>query len=647
MAEQSDPILWRPNEALIRESNVRRFMQCHAIPDAETLLRRSVSDIGWFWNAVMADLGILWDRPYEKVYDSSEGIPWTRWFLGGKLNIVKNCLDRHAEVRPDAIALRWEGEEGASRTMSFGELQREANRLANALVSLGIQKGDRIGLYLPMIPEVVSAFYAILKVGAIVIPIFSGFAPPAASSRLRQAEAKFLFTADGSTRRGRTIEIKKASDEIAETVPSLRHLVVVRRSGRPVAMKPGRDLWYHELIEKQPESFSTLSMDSEDFCMILYTSGTTGRPKGAVHTHGGALAQIGKELAYHFDVKSTDRFLWVTDIGWMMGPWMIIGVHLLGGSVLIFEGAPDFPRPDRLWEMIARHRITHLGISPTAVRLLRRHGEDLPTRHNLSSLRILGSTGEPWDPESYLWFFERVGKSNLPIINISGGTEIVGCFLAPLPTRPLKSCTLQGPGLGMDVDVFDDDGRPLRGKMGHLVCKQPAPSMTRGFWGDRERYLETYWSRWENIWFHGDWAMIDEDGYWSLHGRSDDTMKVSGRRTGPAEIESALMSHTAVSEAAAIGVPDEITGEAIVCFVVLKPGYRPDEALRQELIDETIRRLGKTLRPKAIHFLSELPKTRSAKIVRRAIKAKFLGQELGDLSSVENPAALDSIRRIE
>jgi acetyl-CoA synthetase len=315
----------------------------------------------------------------------------------------------------------------------------------------------------------------------------------------------------------------------------------------------------------------------------------------------------------------------LTDIGWMMGPWMIIGVHLQGGCVFLYEGAPNHPAPDRLWEMVDRHRITHIGISPTAIRLLIRAGDEPVARHSLSSLRILGSTGEPWDQESYLWFLNKIGKGRLPIMNISGGTEIIGCFLAPLPITPLKACTLRGPGLGMDVDVFDDDGKPVRGKTGHLVCKQPAPSMTRGFWKDRERYLATYWSRWPNTWFHGDWARIDEDGYWFLHGRSDDTLKIAGRRVGPAEIESVLIRHPSVSEAAAIGVPDPITGEALVCFVVLKPQVPRDAAA---LETELIRVMGKTFRPKAIRFISDLPKTRSAKIVRKMIRAKYLGEPL-------------------
>jgi len=618
-------------------------MRRHGIPDYQNLLAQSTSNIGWFWDAVMKDLGVLWDPPYQKVFDPSGGVPWTRWFIGGALNIAENCLDRHALEHADSPACIWEGEDGAVRHISFGELFREANRLANGLRSLGAAKGDAIGFYMPMTPELISAFYATLKIGAVAVPVFSGFAPDAVAARLRPAAAKVLFTADASIRRGAVIEIKKAADLACLQISTIRHRIVLKRLGIPIPWKSGTDIWYSDLIQNQDAHAVTAPMESEDPSMILYTSGTTGQPKGTVQTHAGSLAQIAKELAYHFDVKAQDRFFWLTDIGWMMGPWMIIGVHFLGGSILIFEGAPDHPHPGRLWETIARHRITHLGISPTAVRMLRRHGDSWVTRHDLSSLRILGSTGEPWDPESYMWFFERIGQSRIPIINISGGTEIVGCFLAPLLIHPLKPCTLQGPALGMDVDVFDDEGRPVRGKMGHLVCKQPAPSMTRGFWKDPERYLKTYWSRFENIWFHADWAMVDADGFWSLHGRSDDTLKVSGRRTGPAEIESALMQHPAVSEAAAIGIPDEVTGEAIVGFVTLRPGNAPEDALRTELVEEVVSRLGKTLRPKAIHFVSELPKTRSAKIVRRVIKAMYLGGDLGDLSSIENPAVIAEI----
>jgi acetyl-CoA synthetase len=353
---------------------------------------------------------------------------------------------------------------------------------------------------------------------------------------------------------------------------------------------------------------------------------------------------MNKELGYAFDVKPRDRFFWLTDIGWMMGPWEMIGALSLRASLLVYEGAPNWPRPDRLFEVVARHRLTHLGVAPTAIRLLRRAGDDLPDAHDLSSLRILGSTGEPWDPESWTWCFERVGRSRCPIVNISGGTELVGCHLSPLPITALKPCTLRGPGLGMDVDVFDDEGRPLRQGIGHLVLKQPAPSLTKSFLGDDERYLKTYFERFgPTVWYHGDWAYVDEDGFWFLHGRSDDTVNVAGKRVGPAEVEAAVVEHEAASEAAAVGVPDALKGEDVVVFVVLKPGFEESEALRAALGDAVVRHLGKSLRPKAVRFVDALPKTRSAKIVRGAIKRRWLGQEVGDLASVENPEALDAI----
>lgn len=632
-------IIWSPSEKLIRESNVSRLMARHRISSYEALIAWSTADIGRFWNAVMEDLAIQWATPYRQVFDASAGLPWTKWFVGGKTNLVTNCIDRHLPVRGDEIALIWEGEDKTTRRWTYRQLHREASLLAGALRREGVREGETIGIYMPMSLEMVAVLYAAFKIGAICIPVFSGFAAGPLAARLSHAKTKILFTADGTLRRGKRIEIKRSADEAALRIPSLQRMVVLRRLGNDVAWNRSRDAWYSDFLESGSEA-ATLPVDSEAPALILYTSGTTGAPKGTVHTHGGCLAQIGKELAYHFDVQRADRFFWLTDIGWMMGPWMIIGVHLQGGTVFLYEGAPNHPGPDRLWEMIDRHRITHLGISPTAIRVLIRAGEAPVARHSLSSLRILGSTGEPWDQKSYRWFFEKVGKRKLPIINISGGTEIIGCFLAPLPITPLKPCTLRGPGLGMDVDVFDDEGNPVRGKTGHLVCRQPAPSMTRGFWQDPERYLATYWSRWPDIWFHGDWARIDDDGYWFLHGRSDDTMKIAGRRVGPAEIESALIGHPSVSEAAAIGVPDPLKGEAIVCFVVLKPDAAADPAA---LKAEVMNVIGKALRPKEIHFVSELPKTRSAKIVRRAIRAKYLGQPLGDLASIENPSALDEI----
>jgi acetyl-CoA synthetase len=640
-----DEVVWEPTDDYVKKANITRFMKKYDIRDYEELIKRSTEDIEWFWDAVIKDLDIEWFQPYEKVLDDSDGIQWTKWFIGGKINIVHNCLDKHVKSdKKNNIAITWENEKGDVRKLTYNDLYKEVNRFANALKELGITKGDRVGIYMPMIPEIVIGFLAAIKIGAISIPIFSGFGGHALASRLDIAGAKVLLTADGSIRRGKLIEIKKEVDKAADKVSTLEHVVVYKRLGIDVPWNDSRDIWWEDIASNQLDECETMQMDSEDYAMIIFSSGTTGRPKGTVHTHGGALVQIGKELGYYFDVKENDVFFWLTDIGWMMGPWMIIGVQNFGGNIVIFEGAPNYPNPDRLWELVEKHKITTFGISPTAIRLLMRYGDDWVKKHDLSSLRFLGSTGEPWDSDSWNWFFEKIGGKKLPIINISGGTEIIGCFLSPLPITPLKPCTLRGPGLGMDIDVFDDNGNPIRGHMGHLVAKKPAPSMTRGFWNEPNRYIDTYWSKWPNVWYHGDWAKIDEDGYWFLHGRSDDTIKVAGRRTGPAEIEAALIEHPAVSEAATIGVPDEIKGEDIVCFVVLKPKHKPDETLREELKKQVVKIMGKTLKPRDIKFVKDLPKTRSAKIVRGIIKATFLGEVVGDISSIENLKAVEEIK---
>ena len=637
-------IVWTPNKEYIDSANITRFMKKHNINSYDELIKKSIDDISWFWDEVIKDLNIGFYKPYTEVYDDSKGIQWTKWFINGKINIVHNVLDRHVKSdKKDNNAIIWENEKGDTKKLTYGELYKEVNRFANALKELGVKKGDRVGIYMPMIPEIVIGFLAVMKIGAISIPIFSGFGGHALSSRLKIAEAKVLLTADGSIRRGKEYNIKNEADKATSNVSSLEHVVVYKRLGNEISWSE-KDIWWHEIIENQSDECETEIMDSEDYAMIIFSSGTTGKPKGTVHTHAGALAQIAKELGYYFDVKENDVFFWLTDIGWMMGPWMIIGVQNFAAAFVIYEGAPNYPDPGRLWALIERQKITQLGISPTAIRLLMTYGNEWPKKYDLSSLKFLGSTGEPWDSDSWNWFFEKIGKKKIPIINISGGTEIVGCFLSPLPITELKPCTLRGPGLGMAIDVFDEDGKPIRGKMGHLVATKPAPSMTRGFWNEPERYIETYWSRWPNIWYHGDWAKIDEDGFWSLHGRSDDTIKIAGRRTGPAEIEAALIEHPSVSEAATIGVPDEIKGEDIVSFVVLKPGYSANEELREELKGQVVKIMGKTLKPRDIKFVGDLPKTRSAKIVRRVIKATFLGEEVSDLSSIENVSAVEEIK---
>jgi acetyl-CoA synthetase len=473
--------------------------------------------------------------------------------------------------------------------------------------------------------------------------------------RLEDAGVKVLFTADGSMRRGEAFGLKDQADAAIEGLKKLKRVIVLQRlagkqfnskSKTKCPMKKGRDFFWDELVDRQESECATVPMPSMAPALMLYTSGTTGKPKGTVHTHAGCLAQMGKELEYNFDVKDGDRFWWFSDIGWMMGPWEIIGCFTHGITLIIFEGAPNYPEPDRLWRGIEKHKATHLGISPTAIRMLMRAGDEWVDKYELASLRVLGSTGEPWDPESYMWYFNKVGKGRLPIINISGGTDIVGCFMAPLPIMPIKPCTLQSPGLGMDIDVFNEEGHSVVNEVGYLVCKKPAPSMTRGLWKNEEKYLETYWSKFPNVWNHGDWAKVDPDGDWFLYGRADDTMKIAGRRVGPGEIESALIDHDAVSEAAAIGVPDEIKGTEVVCFVVLHKKFKPDEKLRKELVQTVVNALGKVDRPKAVLFVDDLPKTRSAKILRRLIQKKYLGEtNMGDLSRVANPEALDCIAR--
>ncbi|MFO1463691.1 MAG: AMP-binding protein [bacterium] len=638
-------IVWKPYGDYLEKSNIARFMRKHGIADYDALIRRSTEDTEWFWNECLKDLQIRWQRPYDRLLDASEGFAWAKWFIGGQLNIVDHCIDRQVELGNGAKpAFIWEGDCGAVKKVSYAELQTQVNRLAAALRGLGVGQGDRVGLYLPMIPEMVTSFFACLKLGAIVIPIFSGFGPEPLAVRLRNAEAKVLITADGSLRRGKEVAIKQSADLALKDVPSVKHVIVAKRLFKEVPWQEGRDLWFDDLLARDYPPVPTAKLDAETRCMIIYTSGTTGLPKGTVHTHAGCLAQMTKEVGYYFDTKPEDVFFWVTDIGWMMGPWEMIGTTSLGATFVIFEGAPDYPQPDRLWDLVQRHGVTIFGISPTAIRLLMKSDESWVKKHDLSKLRILGSTGEPWDPQSYRWFFDKVGGGRCPIINISGGTEIVGCLLAPLPITPLKPSTLRGPGLGMDVDVFDEEGKSVRGEVGYLVCKKPAPSMTKAFWNDKERYLETYFSKWPNIWFHGDWAIVDPEGYWFLQGRADDTIKVSGRRTGPAEIEAALLRHPACAEAAAIGVPHEIKGEGIVCFVVLKGDFAASEALGSELSEKVGEVLGKTLRPEKVIFVAALPKTRSAKIVRGAIKKKYLGKPLGDLSSVENLEALEAIQ---
>jgi acetyl-CoA synthetase len=430
-----------------------------------------------------------------------------------------------------------------------------------------------------------------------------------------------------------------------ELADCVERVVVLRRRGCGLPWAVRRDVWWHDLEAGGGAQSETVALDASARSLILYTSGTTGRPKGAVHTHTGVQVVTAKEVGYHLDVRAGDVMFWLTDIGWMMGPWEILGVLFHGGTVVLLDGAPDWPDPGRVPRMVARHRVTHLGLAPTVVRLLASRGEAEPGRHDLSSVRVLGSTGEPWDEASYRWFFENLGGGRCPVVNISGGTELMGCLLAPLTVAPLKPCTLQGPALGMDVDVLDDEGVPARGTVGHLVCRNASPSMTRGFLGDPGRYLETYFAQYgEAIWSHGDWARVDNDGFWFLTGRADDTLKIAGKRIGPGEVEAAAVAHPAVREAAAVGLPDPVKGTALVLVAVTADGGAPKESLADEVAAHLAAHLGPAMRPSRVVFVAALPVTRSGKILRGLIRSVLAGDDPGSLASVANPDALADLQ---
>ena len=639
-------IVWQPSQDYIEHAHLTRFMQQHGITGYSDLMRRSTQDIAWFTEAILEYLDIRFYKPYSRILDLSRGISWPRWCVGGKMNIVHNCLDKYSGTATESrLAVIWEGEDARTRTLTYAELLQQVNQAANALRFLGLGKGDAIGLYMPMTPEVVVALLAIAKIGAIILPLFSGFGSEAIQTRLNDAGAKALFTADGIYRRGRPIPMKIVADEAATRIPSLQHIIVLSRAGIDTPMQSGRDYWWHDLLKSQPVDARTELTDAEDILMVIYTSGTTGRPKGAVHTHCGFPVKATQDMAFGTDVHPGQIIYWMTDMGWMMGPWLVFGTCLLGATMFIYDGAPDYPGPDRLWEMVAHHRITTLGVSPTLIRSLIPHGEQPFRKHDLSSLHLIASTGETWNPDPWLWLFGKVGEAKRPIINYSGGTEISGGIVMGNPILPLKPCAFSAPCPGIAADVFDEEGKPVRNQVGELVVKAPWIGMTRGFWKDPQRYEQTYWSRWPGVWVHGDFAAIDADGMWYILGRSDDTIKVAGKRIGPAEVESVLVAHPDVIEAAAIGVPDELKGNAVVVFCVLAKGCDECDSLRRGLGEMVAKALGKPLAPKDILFVSDLPKTRNAKLMRRMIRAAYLGLDPGDTSSLVNPEAVEQIRR--
>ncbi|GIW23753.1 AMP-binding protein [Meiothermus sp.] len=635
--------IWFPTEEYKRGSHIETLLKHLKLDSYEALYTFSIQQPEAFWEATLELLGIEWFVPYRQVLDVSQGPQWPQWFVGGQLNLAYNAL-HHAKTRPHDPALLWEGEDGAVVRLNYGELEVTVAQAAHALRSLGIGKGDRVGLFLPMLPETAISALALAQIGAIFVPIFSGYAAEAAATRLQDAEAKLIITADGFYRRGSQVKLLDNARAAAALSPSVQQLLVVRRFGN-VELAPNEVAW-DQIVPQQPTTASYEPMHSMDPFMLIYTSGTTGKPKGTVHYHAGFPIKAAQDMAHLFDLRKHETLFWFTDMGWMMGPWAILGALTIGGTVLLYEGAPDYPDAGRLWAICERHKVTHLGLSPTLVRALMPLGDEPVRKHDLSRLRMLGSTGEPWNLEPYLWFARTVGQNRTPIINYSGGTEIGGGILGCTAWRPIKPMGFNTAVPGMHAEVLDSKGRPIRDEVGELAVMGPWPGQTKGFWKAPERYLDTYWSRFENIWVHGDWAILDHEGHWMIQGRSDDTLKIAGKRVGPAEYESAAVEHPAVKEAAAIGIPHPVKGEAAVVFVVLRAEHIPSEEMGQAIAETIAGRLGKALKPEKIIFVPDLPKTRNAKVMRRVIRAAYLGQNPGDLSALENPQAVEAIRNL-
>ncbi|OLE22720.1 MAG: hypothetical protein AUG49_18095 [Catenulispora sp. 13_1_20CM_3_70_7] len=635
--------VWSPTEQEARQSRLWRFMQEHGCDSYPELCQKAAQNPRWFWDALVKELGIVWSTPYREVMDASAGSPFVRWFPDGRLNAYESAVLAHRRSDPERIAIIGETEAGTTRQLTYAQLEDAVERTAAGLQAIGVGRGVAVGLYLPLVIENAVALLACTKLGAVAVPLFSGFGAEAIRQRLADAEARVLVTADGAIRRGRPVLMKSVADQAAAGLPQLERLVVVACAGVDVPMQAGRDIPWADLAG--PARVPTEMMRSEEPLLLLYTSGTTGRPKGSVHGHAGLPIKSAQDWALGMDVRPAERVMWVTDMGWVMGPLLVFGSLMLGGTAVLYDGAPDHPDPGRLWAVAERHRVTHLGISPTLTRVLMAAGERAAPAQPLSALRVLASTGEPWTPEAWTWLFEVVGRGVVPIMNYSGGTECGGGLVCGNFLTPSKPGSFAGPIPGIDAAVFNEQGQPVRGEVGELVVRQPYLGMTLGLWKDPQRYLETYWSRWPDVWVHGDWAMVDEDGLWYILGRSDDTIKVAGKRVGPAEVEAAALDGTDVAEAAAVGIPDPLKGQSVVVFAVPRP--EADPASIPAAVSRSVERsLGKPFKPAAVHVVPRLPKTRNGKILRRVIRSTFLGEQPGDLSAIDDMGALDPIRAL-
>ena len=636
-------IAWTPTAEIIAGANITRFMTHADCTTYAELEQRASEAPDWFWERLLTFLEVRFYKPFEHVVDMSGGLPFPRWCPGATTNLVLNTLDCRSGSERDRVAVIGASEDGTTRSWTYAELQAEVERIASGLAALGLKRDDIVGIYMPMIPETAAAFLALAKLGCVAMPLFSGFGAAAIATRLIDSQAVAVITVDGTQRKGRFLTMKTVLDEALASVPTVRAVMVVRNGAGTVAMTEGRDHWWHDL---QGPPVATAELDAEQPLLLLYTSGTTGRPKGTVHTHCGIIAKCGQDSRFHWDLKAEDSVLWIADMGWSAGPRLIASCLLAGAAVTLVEGATDYPDHDRLWRLIEQHGITIFGLSPSLARSLRARCDQSIDRYDLSSLRVMISSAEPWDRDSWIWTHEKVGRGRVPIMNVSGGTEM-GSILATRIIHPLKPGAFHGPVLGTGADIVDEHGRSMpRGELGELVMRSACIGTTRGLWKDPERFLDSYWRIIPDMWVQGDWASRDADGFWFLHGRSDDTIKVSGKRVGPAEIEEVLIGAVEVADAAVVGVPDAVTGSAVVCVVMPMPGISADRALADRLARDIAGRLGTSFRPKRILFVSDLPRTRNMKVMRRVVRSALTGVDAGDLTALLNPEAVAELRAL-
>ncbi len=635
--------VFKPKEEFVNQTNVKQWMDKHGIKNLDELHKKA-ENREWFWGEISKEL-VEWYKPYTKIVEWDA--PWVKWFTGAKYNIVHDALDKHVNSwRKNKVAFIFEGEPGDVQKLTYNDLYIEVNKLANALKKIGVKKGDRVGIYLPMIPELPISMLACAKIGAIHSVVFSGFSALALRDRVNDCETKVVITCDGFWRRGRKVYLKEQADVALEEAPSVKQVIVCKRTGDGVPWTAGRDVWWHDLIFDSPKECETEKLDANDPLFFLYTSGTTGKPKGIIHAHAGYAVGTAYTLNWVFDMKDTDIWWCAADIGWITGhSYIVYAPLILGATSVLYEGAPNFPQPDRWWEIIEKYNVTLLYTSPTSIRFFMKYGEEWTKKHDLSTLRILGSVGEPINPEAWIWYYKNIGNENCQIMDTWWQTETGHFVISPLPLTPLKPGSATRPLPGLSADVLNEKGEPVQNAGGNLVLNHPWPGMLRGIYKNPKRYKDTYWSKFKGLYLAGDVTRKDNDGFFWIQGRSDDVLNVSGHRIGNSEVESALVSHPLVAEAAVIGKPHSLKGESITSYVVLMGKANPSEELRKELREHVGNEMGKIARPDEIWFVNDVPKTRSGKIMRRVIRSKALGKDAGDISTLANPEAVEEITK--